>query len=76
MTDAITQGLSYTVTPDLFGETRINLNGLTVEQVDAMLGAVDTTLASTSYHQEALEPVVIVLHDALKDLANGSESKP
>ena len=77
MTDAITQGLSYTVTPDLFGETRINLNGLTVEQVDAILVAVDTALVYGDHNvKRALEPVTIALCEALDDLANDYEARP
>ena len=75
MTDAITEGLSFTVTPDLFGETRINLHGLNVEQVDALFGAVNAALVRADAKQ-TLEPVVGALYDALKDLANDPKAAP
>lgn len=71
MTDAITQGLSYTVTPDLFGETRINLTALTVEQVEAMFGVLGAALVATDV--EVLAPVVSALDVLWGEL---SESTP
>ena len=76
MTDAITQGLSYTVTSDLFGETRINLNGLTAEQVGGLFGVVDDALASGSRNKQGLEPVIIALYGVLEDLANDPKATP
>ena len=69
----ITEGLSYTVTPDLFGETRINLTGLTVEQVEGLFKAVNATIDDderTSKH------VLAELSDVLSYLFYGDEAAP
>ena len=65
MTDAITQGLSYTVTSDLFGETRINVNGLTFEQVRLLWNLIDFSRATID-ERAALTPLMHVLESAIE----------